>query len=574
MTRPRPIHRLLAPVLAATFGLALTAAAEARDGLAGPYLAARLASQNADYASAADFFTRAIAADPTNAAFLQDAIIAEVGRGAMDRAILKAQLLDQLDAKSQIADMVVLTDLAQRGDFAGAIAALDAGRSSGALVDQLYRAWALVGQGQMSDATAQFDAVAASRGLQSFGLYHKALALAAAGDFEGAEQIFSGEAGGPLRATRRGIVAHVEILSQLERNSTAIELIDKIVGTGDAEFSAMRDRLAAGETLPFTVVTSPGDGVAEVYLTVASAMQGDAADINTLAFARMAEYLRPKDAEAILLGAQILEAQGQYDLAIETYARVERSDPAFAMAELGRADALISAGQTEAAIEALRQLARAEPDRPDIWSALGDTFRREERYAEAARAYDAAIASFKTTNEAQWPVYYTRGIANEREKNWDAAEADFRKALELKPDQPQVLNYLGYSYLEMNTRLDEAMGMIERAVAARPDDGAIVDSLGWALYRMGRYPDSVTQMEQAVELMPVDPVINDHLGDVYWAVGRKREAEFQWRRALSFDPEEKEAVRIRRKLEAGLDAVLEEEGAPPLKSVDAAAANH
>lgn len=573
MTETRTLSDFLAPFLAAA--LAFASGAEARDGLAGPYLAARLASQNADYAAAADYFTQAIAADPTNPAFLQDAILADIGRGAVDRAIQKARLLDTLDARSQIADMAVLTDLAKKGEFAAALQALKDGRSSGALVDKLYRAWAMVGEGQMSNATAEFDALSQAKGLQSIALYHKALALAAAGDFEGAEQIFSGDAGGPLRATRRGIVAHVQILSQLERNGVAIELIDKIVATGsDAEFAAMRARLAAGETLPFGVVTSPSDGIAEVFLTVASAMQGDAADLNTLTFSRMAEYLRPNDAEAILLSAGILESQEQYDLAIESYGRVARADPAFAMAELGRAEALVAAGRIEAAIEALRQLARAEPDRPDIWSALGDTFRREERYAEAAQAYDTAIASFKTAQEAQWPVYYTRGIAHEREKDWDAAEADFRKALELKPDQPQVLNYLGYSYLEMNTRIDEAMAMIERAVAARPDDGAIVDSLGWALYRMQRYGDAVVQMEQAVELMPVDPVINDHLGDVYWAVGRKREAEFQWRRALSFDPEEKEATRIRRKLEAGLDAVLAEEGAKPLTPVDAAQNGH
>jgi tetratricopeptide (TPR) repeat protein len=134
----------------------------------------------------------------------------------------------------------------------------------------------------------------------------------------------------------------------------------------------------------------------------------------------------------------------------------------------------------------------------------------------------------------------------------------------LKPDQPQVLNYLGYSYVEMKRNMDDALDMIQRAVAARPDDGYVTDSLGWVFYRMGRYQDAVVEMERAVELMPVDPVINDHLGDVYWAVGRKREAKFQWRRAMSFEPELDDATRIRRKLEVGLDAVLKEEGAAPL----------
>ncbi|MEO1239893.1 MAG: tetratricopeptide repeat protein, partial [Pseudomonadota bacterium] len=164
-----------------------------------------------------------------------------------------------------------------------------------------------------------------------------------------------------------------------------------------------------------------------------------------------------------------------------------------------------------------------------------------------------------------WVVHFARGITHEREDRWEEAEADFRKALELNPGQPQVLNYLGYSFVEMNTNMEEALELIEQAVEGRPDSGFITDSLGWALYRLGRYDEAVVHMERAVELEPVDPIINDHLGDVYWAVGRHREAEFQWHRALSFEPEEEDAERIRRKLEVGLDVVLEEEGAPALR---------
>jgi Flp pilus assembly protein TadD len=279
----------------------------------------------------------------------------------------------------------------------------------------------------------------------------------------------------------------------------------------------------------------------------------------------MAEYLAPDDADMLLLVAELLEAQAQHDLATVTYAKIPSEDPAYVAAELGRADALIAAGRTEAGIEVLEQLARNHPDRADIWGALGDILRRQERFKESAVAYDKALATFTTEEPGQWVLYYTRGIAHERTKDWPAAEADFRKALELRPDQPAVLNYLGYSYLERKENYDEALAMIEKAVAERPDDGAIVDSLGWALYRLGRYEEAVGHLEKAVELMPVDPVVNDHLGDIYWAVGRTREAEFQWKRALSFEPDtEEEATRIRRKLEVGLDVVLKEEGAEPL----------
>ncbi|MCV2874089.1 tetratricopeptide repeat protein [Defluviimonas sp. WL0050] len=562
MTHLRPLSLILALGLS----LGTTAPVVARDGLAGPYLAGRLASRESDYRTAADFFIRALVSDPTNPALLENAVVAQIGRGTVEKALPSVEAMSKLGAKSQFADLVVLADFARKGEFEAAVAALESGRSSGPLVDGLYRAWALVGMGRMSEATVAFDEVANGQGTRIFGLYHKALALASVGDFEGADHIFSGEEGGPLRATKRGVIAHSQVLSQLERNTDAIELIDATFGEGgEATIADLRARLAAGETLPFTLVSGAAGGVAEVFYTVASALQVESTDHITLAYARMAEYVAPDDADAILLCAEILEAQGQYELATEAFDRIPRENPAFLSAELGRADALIAGDRVDAAIEVLKQLAKDHADRPDIWSALGDTYRRQERYGEAADAYDKAIGALTGEERGQWIVYYTRAIANERQKNWDKAEADFRKALELNPDQPSVLNYLGYSYLERKENYDEALSMIERAVAARPDDGAIVDSLGWALYRLGRYDEAVGHMEKAVELMPVDPVVNDHLGDVYWAVDRKREAEFQWKRALSFEPDtEEEAARIRRKLEVGLDVVLKEEGSEPL----------
>ncbi|WP_343116549.1 tetratricopeptide repeat protein [Ostreiculturibacter nitratireducens] len=554
--------------LAVAFGLALgaPASAQAPDGLAGPYLAARTASIENDYEAAATYFTRALIADPSNPLLLEYAIVAQVALGEVDRAVPIARQIDQIEAVSQLGNLVILADLAKQGDYTGALAELDGGRAAGPLVEGLFRAWALLGEGRMSDAANAFDKVGETEGLHAFSLYHKALALASVGDFEGADSIFSGEAGGPLRATRRGVIAHAQILSQLERNADAVELIEATFGPEpEPALAVLRDRLKAGEPVPFDVVTNAMDGLAEVFFTVAGALSGETQDAYTLSYSRLAEYLRADHVDAILLTADILEAQGQYDLATDAYNRIPRDDPAFHAAELGRANALIKADRIEAAIEVLQQLTKSHGELPIIWMTLGDTFRRVERYDAASKAYDEAIALLGDPQPGQWGLYYARGITHEREKRWPQAEADFRTALELSPDQPQVLNYLGYSYLEMKTNLDEALDMIERAVAARPEDGYITDSLGWALYRLGRYDEAVVQMERAIELMPVDPIVNDHLGDVYWAVGRHREAEFQWKRALSFEPEtEEEAQRIRRKLEVGLDVVLQEEGAEPL----------
>ena len=553
-------------VLAA--GLAFWAApASAADGEAGPYLAARLAGAESDYAVAAEYYARALAADPGNTMLIENAAISELARGSVADGLKLARQFDETGGKSQIADLLILADLAQNEDYAAAVSELVRGRSAGQLVDGLYRAWAYLGMGQMSEATAEFDKVSAVGGLKSFGLYHKALALASVGDFEGADAIFAGADGGPLRATRHGILAHAQILSQLERNADATALLNTAFGPeGDPAVRALRTRLEAGETVPFTLVSGPKDGIAEVFYTVASALGSENTDVNTLAYARVAEYLAPMDADAVLLVASILEGQGQHALASTEFDKIGSDDPAYLQAELGRAGALVASGHTDTAIEVLRRLAKDHPDRIEVWNTLGDTLRREERFDEAAKAYDEAIARIKGEPEVYWSLYFARGICKERGKNWTGAEADFRKALELYPDQPSVLNYLGYSYIDRNENLDDALKMIEKAAAERPDDGAIIDSLGWGLYRLGRYDEAVVQMEQAVELMPVDAVVNDHLGDVYWAVGRTREAEFQWRRALSFaeDSMDADPDRIRRKLAVGLDKVLAEEGAKPL----------
>lgn len=559
---------LLATTLALPFALPLHA-----EGVpdAGAYLAAREASASNDFRRAADYAEKALASDPSNSFLQEAALIADIGQGDMAAAVALAGQMTTGPDGSQLAALVLLTDASQRGDYPALLALVEAGTNTGPLLDGLVRAWAQLGTGDMTQALQGFDALAETQGLAAFGRYHKALALALVGDFEGADAIFAGSDGTPLRATRRSVEAHLQVLSQLERNPDAVAMIDELFGPDpDPGISALRARLVAGEALPFTQVGSARDGLAEVFFTIAGALNTDAADAYTLAYSRFAEYVRPDHVDAILLNASMLEQLHQPDLATEAYARIPRDSDAFYAAELGRAGALYSAGRSDAALEVLEALTRDFPNLPGVWIALGDMQRREARFAEAARSYDSAIALYGDPQPDVWFVYYARGIARERAKDWPKAEADFRTALQLSPEQPQVLNYLGYSYVDMNENLDEALDMIERASVAMPEDGAIADSLGWALYRLGRYAEAVGHMEHAIERMPVDPLVNDHLGDVYWAVGRLREAEFQWRRALSFDPEtEADAARIRRKLEVGLDAVLAEEGAPPLKPVPA-----
>lgn len=557
-----------------TFSVALAIGGNSvlADGLSGAYLAGRQASYSGDFTAAAQYYTRALARDPSNPILLENAILAQLSLGKINRALPIARKVDADGLESQLANMVLTASLVADGDYEMLVDRLESDKGIGPLVDGLVLAWGHVGRGAMSDAISAFDDVAKEPGLLSFAHYHKALALASVGDFEGAQAIYS-DANNSVQVTRRGVTAMAQVLSQLERNDEAIALLDGVFGIASNPASnpaaqALRRRLEAGEVLEFTSVQSARDGIAEVFFSIASALEGDANPDYTLLYARIAEFLKVDHIDALLLSASLLERLERYELATQTYARVPADHPSFHEAELGRADVLRKADKMDAAIEVLQQLTRTHSEIAIVYSTLGDFLRQQKDFEGAVHAYDTALLLTGEEGRGRWFVYYARGISNERLENWVQAEADFRAALELNPEQPQVLNYLGYSLVEKQEKLDEALGMIERAVAAQPESGYIVDSLGWVLYRLGRYEEAVAHMERAAELMPIDAVVNDHLGDVYWAVGRHLEAAFQWRRALSFvdeeTTEEAEPDRIRRKLDIGLDKVLKEEGAEPL----------
>lgn len=544
----------------------------------GAYLAARQARTTGDFSAAAKYYAQALTLDSSNPVLLENATVAYLALGEIDRAIAVARKMATDDLRSQVAQITLVAEETRNEDWDALIARVEDMRGAGDLADGLLTAWAHLGAGDVTEALAAFDAVAGERGLRSFALYHKALALASVGDFEAADQVFSGDGNGPVQQTRRGVMAWAQILSQLGQHQRAVEVIDDTFGNDpDPQVADLRARVAAEDAVPFDLIGSPRDGVAEVFFSLAQALRQDATDEFVLLYARVAEAIRPGHVDAIITVAELLESMEQYELSIAAYKKVPRDHTSYHVAELGRAEVLRRDDRPDAAIEVLDQLVQTYPELADVHVAAGDLYRTQEQYADAVTSYDRAIELLTERDNPQWFVHYARAISHERQDNWEQAEADFRRALELNPGHPQVLNYLGYSMVEKGIHLDEALDMIERAVAEQPESGYIVDSLGWALYRLGRYDEAIVHMERAAELMPTDPVINDHLGDVLWAVDRKAEARFQWKRALSLhesDPSpDLEPDRVRRKLAVGLDTVLEEEGAEPLKAADAAPAD-
>lgn len=562
--------------------LALTAlpiSAQSTDGFTGAYLAARSADSNADFEALVEYGTRALAERPDNAGIMEGLLVAHLGLGQIDQAVPVARRLVEMSEGNELGQIVLLGNAMGREDWAAVEDTMNGGFSVGGLMDPLILAWTAIGDGRMSRALEIFEELSQDDVAKQVSAFQKAQALAYVGDYEGAAAILSGAAGVELALNRSGVIAYAQILSQLERNDDAIALLDaQLPNTGDEEIAMLRAELESGATVEFDSVKSPKDGLSALFYNVAEVLANDASPSLVLIYARLSQFLDPENVSATLLCAAVFEDMQNHELAVQTYDQIAPDSRAYVQAMMGKASALRRSDQAEAGIETLTTLADRYPDLAPVHVALGDAYRYEEAWPEAIAAYDRAISLYPEEVAAQWAVYFARGIVNERGGRWDDAERDFRKALELEPDQPSVLNYLGYSLVEKRENLDEALGMIEKAVDQRPNEGYIVDSLGWVYYRLGRYEEAVPQMEKAVSLMPVDPVVNDHLGDVYWAVGRTREAEFQWSRALSFitdetNLEEVKPDRIRRKLEVGLDKVLEEEGGDPILRQESAAAN-
>ena len=534
------------------------------EGNTGAYLAARHAAVNNDVEQAATYFTRALAADPKNVALMEQAVLYKIAAGRINAAVPIARTLVSKEPDHRIGQLLMVIEDIRKGDSKSAAKRLkDHGdKAFNTVTSKLLSGWTAFDLDEPDEAQEIFSSLDGQQLYRIFADYHAGLAAAAAGDDEDAEKLFKSSIGdGP--PTARLAEAYGRFLEREGRSKDAVKVYEAAMerAPGDPVMIMARDRAASGTAMPAPLVANGREGSAEALYGLASAFARDEGGIRlSLVYLQLALHLNEEmEAPRLLLG-NVLEAQERWEEAAETYQNFDESSPYYRSAQVGRADALSRLDRIDEAHAALETLETVFPEDETVPIAIGALMRRAERYAEARVAYDRAIEIIGETEERHWSLHYARGVANERLDNWDEAEADLKKALEFRPDQAHVLNYLGYSWIEQNRNLDEAREMIEKAVELRPNDGYITDSLGWVEYRLGDFESAVQTMERAVELTPTDPVINDHFGDTLWVVGRRTEARFQWRRALSFDPEEQELRdRIKRKLAVGLDVVLEEE---------------
>ena len=520
----------------------------------GSYLAARHAGVERDSETAAAYYLNVLKADPRNADLLSRTFLSVLTDGDIDEAGRLADRLIQLDRTDRIARLVIGVRALKQKQYA--IARQNFAQSvRGPVTDltaTLLSAWALAGAGDTHAAIDTLDRLAGPDWYAIFKDLHAGLILDVANNKKEAGKRYERAYKADPMALRT-VQAYARYLSRNGGKDDALKLYQQF-NKGVADHPVVVEEMkevSAGDRLP-PLADSPRAGAAEALYGLGASIGRRGGEDLALVYLQLALYLEPTHAMALLSLADLYDSLKKPELAIKIYDRIPASSPLRRNAEIQVASDLDSLDRTDEAKKRLEALIAEHPKDSEAIIALGNILRGRKAFAECAEVYSKAVDNLAVPEKANWVLFYFRGICYERSKQWPKAEADLKKALELFPDQPLVLNYLGYSWVDQGVNLDEGMRMIRRAVEQRPDDGYIVDSLGWANFRIGNYEDAVKDLDRAVELKPDDSTINDHLGDAYWRVGRVLEAHFQWSHAKDLNPDPEDLPKIEQKIKSGL----------------------
>lgn len=522
----------------------------------GSYLSARLAASDHDLPEAARLYRESLAIDPENSELLGRAFLYTAASGDMDEAAKLAERVVKTDPGNRAARLALAVVAIKRHDFTEArknIGTPEKGEFT-VLTLSLLDAWAAQGAGDTTAALTDLKQITPEGGAGALAAYHRGLILELAGRPNEAEAAYR-EALGLAASSPRVIEAYGRLLERSGRIADARAFYAKYASDPGLSpiLAAANARLAAG-TKPDHLIATAEQGAAEALFGIAASLNDSASADVAVLYLQFVLYLAPDFDLAKIVLADRFESLKKYADAIALYRSIDSNSPyAFAAAVQTALDES-RLDQKDKAISDLVALTRSRPDDLTAWTALGDAYRSLEKYEDAIQAYDHAIGLLNPVTSRDWPLFYARGVSEERSHHWDTAEKDLQQALKLSPDQPEVLNYLGYSWVDQGRNLPQAVAMLEKARALSPTDGYIVDSVGWAYYRLGRYADAAKTLEEAVLLVPGDPTINEHLGDAYWRLGRKLDARFQWSHALAFGAADKQKTEIEKKLQTGIIA--------------------
>ncbi len=517
----------------------------------GAYLAARLAHSSGDTKAAAAFYGLALDYDPENADLMRKTFTLMVAEGHFDQALPLALRMVALDSDSPLPTLTLGVRDVRDGRLKEAEARFAnlPKRGGIAFLGPLMTAWVQAAEGRTDDALASLASLAQNPALKALHAFHAGLILDLAGRDADAQAQYAIALAG--QSGIRPIEAAGSLFQRTGHPDQARALYDAYQAEHpDTLLFDGAELLAAGTNAPRPVADAKA-GIAEAMFDLSTLVRQGSSPDYALVFCRLGLELTPDFPLAQLTLADLLSAQGRLTEANALYRAIDPATPAYALGQVRMAVNLDDGDDTEGAVTALEALAKSHPAAVDPLITLGDILSHRKRYDGAVQAFTRALGRTGGNQPRYWSVHYSRGVAYDRLHQWPKAEADFITALKLKPDASEVLNYLGYSWIDLGINLEQGRAMIEKAVALNPRDGAVVDSLGWALYRTGDFTGAVRELEHAVELRPEDSTINEHLGDAYWQVGRSGEARLQWQRAMSLDPDPDQIAPLQEKVRTG-----------------------
>ena len=544
-----PAHRLaalgalLVALLVAPLVALGTQSAPAKAATSGDLLSALVALQRADFTRSEAYLSRVYASDDTihsQAGLRSYYFLLSLALGKRDQAVELAQRLvrEGTDTSQVLPHLVLTAEAIRRNDKQAALAALDKVPESATRQPEvlLLRA-VLLSHGDSADKTL------ALRALQTMGepdeqketaFYFTTFVLDALGEEAEVAERIEAAISEQSMGVAEVFLNFGALLEKQGQDQAALDFYQRGLAEYPEDFflATRLWTLTNGNSKPYLINTQSlrlraAQAVSDLA-RIQIASGGTA--LQALSDASLALFLEPKLEEALLLRAEVWSALGDEQAALNDLSRLSRTSPTGWFGTLEWAQILIRQDRFDEAQRVVLAL-RNPWQRYELPQLQGGLARAQDNWQAAAEHYDQAIAFYPEAGDGLWWLYYSRGIAHERADQWDKAEADFLQALSLRENQADVLNYLAYSWADQNRNLDRALEMLREAAGQRPDQGHIIDSLGWVYYRLGDYERATEYLEEAASYLPVDAVVNDHLGDAYWRTGRKREARIQWRRA-------------------------------------------
>ncbi|WP_262694954.1 tetratricopeptide repeat protein [Kordiimonas aquimaris] len=524
----------------------------------GPFVAATLAQHDSAFADAAEYYMRALEVDPDSRFVADRAFFQLLYAGRMEEAGKVAVTLAQSEAGVENDDLVSILyvlEAYKRRDWPTVRQRLDGSKMAGfgGLVSPIIRAWSFVAEGDIERARLALFPMLEDQRLKPIADEHLAYMFDHLQDFESAEAEYLQLADATQPASLQPFVAYADMLARNGKRDEARSFMGKVAAQyNNNRFLLREGMLIAAGRPPSQRTANPDGALGSMFFRLASEFSQGSSPQAAVVYLRMASYLTPEVADIYFMLGNLMDQLDNPRAAATVYDTVPASSILHRAAQERKINALRRIGQIQQAEDSLRNALRDNPEDANYLTSLGDLLRGKEDFDEAILRYSTAIDIMKAAGKEEWFVYFARGVSYEQAGDWEKAEYDLTRALSLSPNEPSVLNYLGYSWIDRGLYIEKAKGYIEKAVEERPNDGFIIDSLGWVNYLTGDYEEAVKLLEQAVRIEPTDVTINHHLGDAYWQVGREIEARFQWQHAIDSNPKADELAQLQRKLDLGL----------------------